>query len=81
MVAAARMANKKQQRPVKSAPQVEPIKESRVIKLNVIGITDALTAFGTMELTVDLRLVPNCSAVVVNNMANEPIQKPVRPLK
>ena len=40
--------------------------------------SDPLTKFGTVVVTVALKLVPNCSDATVTNIAQKPTEKPNR---
>ena len=66
----------KQRPPVIIAAVIGAHIEERWLNRTVIGIAEALTRFGTRVVAVDLKLVPNCSAVDVTTTDQYPMKKP-----
>ena len=48
------------------------------VKIKERGTRNPLAKLGTVVATVALKLVPNCSAAIVTNMAQYPMPKPRR---
>ena len=63
-------ANNKQHKPTQKAACITPIEADKLAKLRVIGTTAPLTKLGTVLVTVDRILVPNCSEAMVTKSAH-----------